>query len=395
MERLMSLAEFDVDFSDHQETFQELAKLAAKVTGTRISLVNLIDSLTQWTISNYGMDLDQMAREESVCQYTIMSNDSFEVTDLSADDRFKDKGYVTGDPNVRYYYGIPLRTGAGLNIGALCVLDQERVVLDPEKIELMKIIADEIVSRLKTHRVMEGLKAKLMEAKQTQKKVAHDIRGPLGGIIGLSKIIQDQGDSNQMDEVLEFINLIHKSSNSILDLAEEILDSHKDKSASKSTLVNSGGFNLEIFKDKLEKLYLPQAMNKQIHFKVRISKQTDKISFSRNKLLQITGNLISNAMKFTPENGFVTVDLELALNPEGPNLHIRVEDSGVGMKEEGIRAILDGTASTTDGTSGEQGYGFGLALVKHLIGSLNGTMTIASEIGSGTTFDINLPQRLQ
>ncbi|MCF2491364.1 GAF domain-containing sensor histidine kinase [Dyadobacter sp. CY347] len=396
MERLFSLSDFDLDYSDHQDTFKDLAKLAAKVTGTSISLVNLIDSLTQWTISNYGLDLDQMLREESVCQYTIMETEQFEVADLSKDDRFKDKFYVTGGPNVRYYYGVPLKTSKGLQIGALCVLDTERKVLDPEKIELMKIIADEIVSRLKTHKVLENLRNKLNEAKQTQKKVAHDIRGPLGGIVGLAQIIKDQGEDNHMDEVLEFVNLIHKSGNSILDLAEEILDSHKEnKSApSQNGILDSNRFNLVLFKEKLLKLYEPQAKHKNVVLSITTSSLTENVAFSKNKLLQITGNIISNAIKFTPVGGTITVDLRLAITLEMPTLIISVTDNGVGMTADSIQQILAGNAASTGGTSGEPGFGFGLALVKHLIDSLEGEMKIHSILGKGTTFEVRLPQNI-
>ena len=396
LERLLGLSELDIDYSDHQITFKDLAKLAAKVAGTRISLVNLIDSLTQWTISNYGLDIEQMLREESVCQYTIMEADHFEVDDLSADERFRDKFYVKGEPKVTYYYGIPLRTSEGLQIGALCVLDQEHKTLEPEKIELLKIIADEIVARLKTHKVLENLKLKLLEAGQTQKKVAHDIRGPLGGIVGLAQIIRDQGEQNRMDEVLEFINLIHKSGNSILDLAEEILDSHKEKGATagSSRASNGQGFTLTIFKDKLEKLYGPQAKHKNVRFEVNTSALTENIHFSKSKLLQITGNLISNSIKFTPPNGEVTVDLHLLIDQAKPTLQISVKDSGVGITAENIQAIVSGNASSTDGTGGEQGFGFGLALVKHLVDSLGGTISITSEPGTGTNFEIILPQNI-
>jgi K+-sensing histidine kinase KdpD len=243
MDRLLSLSELDLDFSDQHANFKDLAKLAAMVAGTSISLVNMIDSLTQWTISNYGIDIDQMMRQDTICQYTIVNDGHFEVNDLTADDRFKDKFYVAGAPKVSYYYGIPLKVSNGLNIGVLCMLDQQKRTLDPEKIELLKIIADEIVSRLKTQKVMENLKARLLEANYTQQKVAHDIRGPLGGIIGLASIIKDQGDTNQMEEVLEFINLIHRSGNSILDLAEEILGAHKPKKNISADATALGGFN--------------------------------------------------------------------------------------------------------------------------------------------------------
>ncbi|MBE9462366.1 GAF domain-containing sensor histidine kinase [Dyadobacter subterraneus] len=390
MERILSLSELDLDFSDPQTHFKDLAKLAAKVAGTSISLVNIIDSLTQWTISNYGLDVEQMLRQDTICQYTIMTDDHFEVPDLTEDERFKDKSFVTGEPNVSYYYGIPLQVTKGLNIGVLCMLDHQKRVLEPEKIELLKIIADEIVGRLKTQKVLEGLKAKLLESHHTQQKVAHDIRGPLGGIIGLASIIRDQGEDNQMEEVLEFINLIHKSGNSILDLAEEILSAHKPQKKRVGNSLND--FNLLIFKDKLEKLYKAQAVNKHIRFEVITTLETESVPFSKNKLLQIAGNLISNSMKFTPVGGEVIVNLDLVLNDFSETLIIKVKDSGIGLSQDAISSILSGTSGTTDGTGGEHGYGFGLALVKHLIESLKGSLTISSEPGEGAVFCVELPQ---
>ena len=390
-ERLISLSNLDLDYSDHQNNFKDLAKLAAKVAGTSISLVNMIDSLTQWTISNYGMDIDQMLREDTVCQYTIMNNEPLEIGDLSTDERFREKSYVTGDPNIRYYYGVPLQLSAGLNIGSLCVIDSQQRALDPEKIELLKIIADEIVGRLKTFKVMDSLKAKLLEANNTHKKVAHDIRGPIGGIIGLASIIQDQGPNNQMEEVLEFISLIHKSGNSVLDLADEILSSHKPEP--KTGIASANEFNISVFKDKLLKLYEPQARNKNIRFEVNTRPETETVPFSKNKLLQIAGNLISNSMKFTPEHGEVKVDLDLTVNQFDKTLVITVKDTGIGLTEEAAKAILNGTSGTTDGTGGESGYGFGLALVKHLIESLKGNLRINSEPGEGATFIVALPQK--
>src|SRR5215217_7373169 len=89
-ERIIDLSEFDLDYSSLEDNFKDLARLAANVAGTNISLVNLIDSFTQWSVSTHGLDIEQMPREESVCQYTIMDKQPFEVVDLSADERFKD-----------------------------------------------------------------------------------------------------------------------------------------------------------------------------------------------------------------------------------------------------------------------------------------------------------------
>jgi signal transduction histidine kinase len=393
MERIIELSDLDMDYSEFQDSFKDLTKLAAKVAGTEISLINLIDSFTQWSIANYGLPLEQMPREDSVCQYTIVAESGqFEVKDLSADRRFRDKFYVAGDPHLRYYFGIPLQTTSGLNLGALCVLDKKGKEITPEKVELLKIIASEIVNRLTAFKVIHNLRLRVKDSTEAQRKVAHDIRGPLGGIIGLAQIISDQGDANTMEEVLEFITLIQKSGNSLLELANEILSTEKNSPAAPGELKNEDS-NLAIFKGKLEKLYTPQALNKQVNFVVNIAAGAGKTSFAKAKLLQIAGNLISNAMKFTPVDGTVVVDLELIPGKLQNQLIIKVTDSGVGMDEAAMLRIMDGTASSTDGTGGEQGFGFGLVLVKHLVDGLKGTLQVQSKPGEGTSFEVKLPQK--
>ncbi|HEY9196844.1 MAG TPA: GAF domain-containing sensor histidine kinase [Mucilaginibacter sp.] len=392
MDRLMTLSELDVDYSAHADNFKDLTRLAAMVAGTEMSLVNLIDSYTQWTISTHNLELEQMPRDQSVCQYVLMGTEDMEVPDLSMDERFKDRPYVTGGPNMRYYYGIPLQVDSH-NIGALCVVDKHAArQLNPEKVELLRIIAGEIINRLQYMKIIDELKNNLSEAKQTQKKVAHDIRGPLSGIIGLAQLIREQGQENQIDEIMEFMNLIHKSGRSILELADEILSADKKEKATPELKGNE--FNQLVFKDKLEKLYVPQAMNKHIKFTVNTLSESETIPFSKNKLLQITGNLISNAIKFTPDHGNVTVDLDLVQDEDQKQhiLQIKVKDSGVGLDAQGIASILNGNATSTNGTGGENGYGFGLALVKHLIESLHGTLNITSIPGNGASFEVRLPQ---
>jgi signal transduction histidine kinase len=393
MERLKTLADLDLDYSSLSENFKSLSKLAAKIAGTDISMVNLIDSFTQWTIANHGLDLDQMDREDSVCQYTIVEEEELEIKNLNEDERFKEKFYVNGDLGLKYYYGVPLKANNGSHLGALCVLDTQTRMLTPEKVEMLKMIADEIVNRLNGLKMLALLRDQVSETNENQRRVAHDIRGPLGGIIGLARIISEQGEGNTMDEVLEFINLIHKSGNSILELADEILSADM-RAADKVTKLGNDEFNQISLKEKLLKLYMPQAVNKKVRFAVEISSDTQAIAFSKNKLLQIIGNLISNAMKFTPEGGMVNVDLALEVADTGNILKMMVADTGVGVTPEKILQILNGQGETTTGTGGEQGYGFGLALVKHLVDSLKGNMQIASELGKGTTFTITLPQAL-
>lgn len=385
LERLMRLSDLDPDYSGLSDSFKDLTQLAAKVAGTEISLVNLIDSYTQWSVSSHGIELEQMPREDSVCQYTIMDKEPFEVKDLSLDPRFSDKYYVKGPDGLRYYYGLPLDY-EGQQIGALCVLDTHAKKLGPEKVELLKLIASEVVNRIRVYASLDQMKSQLEKESETKRKVAHDIRGPLAGIIGLSELVTRSGDTSSIDDLIDFVKLIHKSSLSLLDLADEILTEGKP-------MVNTNDFSLSVFKEKLERLYLPQARTKGIVFEVQVSESARYLPLSKNKLLQITGNLISNAIKFTPAGGKVSVNMDLLNRSEGQVLSIEVADTGIGISRELADQILQGQATSTDGTAGEAGYGFGLSLVRHLVSELKGNMKIDISALGGTAFRIELPQR--
>ncbi|WP_316763235.1 GAF domain-containing sensor histidine kinase [Pedobacter aquatilis] len=382
-ERLLELSEFDPDFTDLQSNFENITRLAAKISGSNISLVNLIDSFTQWSVSNYGLELDQMPREESICQYTIAGNDHFEISDLSLDDRSKDFFYVGSPLNLRYYFGIPLRTPGGHNIGALCVLDQTAKTLTADKIELLKLLAKEVVDKLINLKLLQKIKLELDEAKKNQRKAAHDIRGPLSGVTGIIDIVRKNGDKNRFEDLMDYVFMIDKSAKTVLELTEEILLQEK--------VIAGDIFNIGIFKEKLEKLYMPQAKAKNIFFKVTMGSLHQDVNFSKEKLMQIAGNLISNAIKFSSDYGTVTVKLELEIPDRQMFLKINVSDNGNGLKQAAIDKIMLGELESSTGTFGERGYGLGLPMVIGDVKSLKGQMEITSEEGWGTNFEITIP----
>lgn len=387
-DRIIELSDLDLDYSDLRDQFSDLTKLAAKVAGTEVSLINLIDSFTQWSVAKYGIELDQMPREESVCQYTIMENEPLEVDDLSADVRFRERDYVKGEANLHFYFGIPLRTSKGNNIGALCVMDKKSKELPPEKIEMLTIIADEIVDRLVFFKVINELRQRAKEASESNRKLSHDLRGPIGGIIGLAKIIEEEGDKQTIEDILDLVEMIRKGGQSVLELADEILS---ERSENKQDSLNSNEFNLNSLKEKLVQLYNPQAAAKNINLTVNNGSENAQIPFPKKKILQVLGNVISNAIKFTPEGGVVIVRQEYIKNDNDHKLFFTVKDTGIGISKDKISDILNGTVTSTNGTEGESGYGFGMSLVKHLIEKLNGSIEIFSEEGEGCKFDITLP----
>lgn len=387
-DRLLRLSEYDIDYSEIHGKLDDLTRLAAYVTGTPISLVNLLEANTQWTVSNFGLDILQTPREDTACQYVVLSESPLEIEDMTEDERFNDKDYVTEDPHIRYYYGVPLTTPDGTRIGAMCVMDTKKNDLTPEKEEFLKIIANEVITRFEYEHKLTLMRNHVDELKEIQRKVSHDIRGPIGGIIGIADILRDQAEESKMDEFMQMLELINKSGRSVLELANDILSSYKTGETEKAVSANE--LTLPALQQKLKDLYEPQARTKSQEFIVTAKDGHKDLTFPKHRLLQILGNLITNAIKFTPEKGSVTVELELKSKPETA-LQVIVKDTGVGMTKDQIREITSGNAKSTAGTKDERGFGFDFQLARHLTESMKGELIVDSEVDKGTTISLRIP----
>jgi signal transduction histidine kinase len=387
--RLIELSELDLDYSSLKENLEDLTQLAARIAGTEISLINLIDSYTQWSVANYGIDIQQMPREDSVCQHVVSGGDRIEIKDLKGDERFKDKFYVTDGPKLRYYYGVPLTTSRGINVGAMCVLDKRPQDVSPEAKELLAMIANQVIRRLEALKTIKSLEEKVQELNLSKRKVSHDIRSPISGIIGLAEIMKEEVKNGRMTEIIELLDVIQKGGESLLELTDSILNQED-----RGTEPSDNEFSCETFAQKLRELYSPQAQTKQVILEIRTYDESRAICFSKNRLLQIVGNLVSNSIKFTPNKGKVGIEITVEMQDEdelADTLIVKVTDTGTGMSEAKKADILAGTAISERGTSGESGYGFGLSLVMHLINQTQGSIEINSEVGKGSRFEVRLP----
>jgi K+-sensing histidine kinase KdpD len=384
--RLISLSRLSFDYTNHIDEFKDLTQLAAKVAGTEMSLINIIDSFTQWSISSFGTKQGQVPREESVCQHTIMSKHPLEIQDFNLDERFNAKDFVKGSAGLSYYYGLPLEISEGINIGTLCLIDSKVKSLSPEKAELLALIAESVVKRIKCSSAVKILNSQLSECNESKRKAAHDIRGPLLGIIGLSELISVEDMAGDAPQQMSLINMIHDSSKSLLELAEDILSDSNNLKPSDTK------FNLRSFKDILERLYMPQALHKNVELKIHLNSEIDQVLYSKNELIQVAGNLVSNAIKFTPSGGKIEIELSFEKTSSDKLLKIQVSDNGIGMDTDLIKDVISGRNGTTLGTLGEKGYGYGLGLVIHLINSLKGKLNVASKKGEGTVFSLTISQ---
>jgi diguanylate cyclase (GGDEF)-like protein len=158
--RLAELRGFDVLDTGAEPEFDDLAKLAATIAGTPVSLVSLVDADRQWFKANVGFNLPETSRDAALCAHTILQSDLMEVPDASVDPRFADNPLVTSGPNIRFYAGAPLVTPDGHAMGSLCVIDTVPRKLTGEQAEALRILGRQAVSLLRLRRaVVDGMRS--------------------------------------------------------------------------------------------------------------------------------------------------------------------------------------------------------------------------------------------
>lgn len=302
--RLASLLDLDLDYGDLQNDFKYIVLLVSRITGMDVSLVNLIDTFNQWTIANHGIPVDSMSREDSVCQFTILEDDHFEVKDLTLDDNHKDKFYVKGDPHLHYYFGVPLKTSHGVHIGSLCVLDRKPKTLSPSQIEYLKIIADEVVNKLKAHKIISTLRNDLDETVESQKKTAIELQDSLAGIIGISDILMDPEIPHKAEDAEGFVSLINERSKSMLGLTRELI-------ADKGEGIDASGINLEQLSERLNSLYLPLAGKRKQVLDITINSLKNHIQFSRARVSSALNYAISSTLYLSERGAAIAVSLDI------------------------------------------------------------------------------------
>ncbi|AJC23594.1 hypothetical protein RO07_23350 [Pandoraea pulmonicola] len=151
--RLAALRRYDILDTPPEPAFERIVRLASHVLGAPISLVSLIDESRQWFKARQGLDTVQTPRSMAFCAHAILSDEVLVVPDARADRRFADNPMVTGEPNIRFYAGAPLRTPEGHRLGTLCVIDRRPRTLDDEKRALLADLSAIAVDALELRRV--------------------------------------------------------------------------------------------------------------------------------------------------------------------------------------------------------------------------------------------------
>jgi cell cycle sensor histidine kinase DivJ len=264
------------------------------------------------------------------------------------------------------------------------------------EIDLKKLDDGRLVAVLRDATVQHarelGLRSGKVEAEALSRgksrflaNMSHELRTPLNAVIGFSDIMRQRLFGPLSDKYAEYAQLIHESGGHLLDLINDVLDMSK---------IEAERYELhrEVF-DAREpvsgalRLVRLQAHEADVALRGLLPAEPILVDADSRALKQIVLNLLSNALKFTPSPGSVTVTLQA----DGETLEIIVADTGVGLATEDLDRIGRPFEQAGDVGQRARGTGLGLSLVRAFAGLHGGDMTIESALGEGTTVSVRLP----
>jgi PAS domain S-box-containing protein len=234
-------------------------------------------------------------------------------------------------------------------------------------------------------RALEAARAATTAKSRFLASVSHELRTPLNGIIGFSELLYDGRIGELAEEQREVIGDILTSSRHLLQLINDILDLSK---------VEAGRMEFRPERHRIETLVLevrdvvrPMAEKKGIEIALEIPPDLCG-TLDPARFKQVLYNYLSNAVKFTPDQGRVTVRILL----EGADgFRLEVEDTGIGIPEEEIPRLFQEFAQLPNSRRAEQGTGLGLALTRHIVEAQGGSVSVRSTPGKGSVFSAVLP----
>ncbi len=151
--RLEALDRLDVLDTPPEPEFDRIARLIKNIFGVNIAIVSMIDAHRQWYKACVGMPVSEVPRKDTFCTLTVREAVPIISTDAALDPRFSANPHVVGEPYVRFYAGMPLKTSDGYVVGTLCAIDDKPRDFGPSDIEIMSDLADIVMAEIELRRM--------------------------------------------------------------------------------------------------------------------------------------------------------------------------------------------------------------------------------------------------
>jgi signal transduction histidine kinase/ActR/RegA family two-component response regulator len=309
------------------------------------------------------------------------------------------------------YYGIPLLAKTGVK-GVLEIFHRSPLHLKPEWMEFVETLAGEAAIAIDSAQLFDGLQranneleqrveertreliranAKLEHANRIKDEflatMSHELRTPLNSILGMSELLLEQRRDPLSAQQQRALSIVESSGRHLLELINDILDVSKIE-AGKLVFHPETVEIAQICQASLT-FVKTQAMKKSIKLTLEKDKTVSKIHADPQRLKQILINLLTNAVKFTPDHGQVT--LEVQADADQDLIQFHVIDTGIGIAVEDLKQLFQPFVQVESKLNRKfEGTGLGLALVQKLTDLQGGSVDVESTVGKGSRFTINL-----
>lgn len=256
------------------------------------------------------------------------------------------------------------------------------------KIQL-KALKDGIIEKNDAYKTIKEQNEKILEADKVKNEflanISHELRTPLNSILGFSDILSTQLYGNLNSKQEEYINDIKVSATHLLGMINEVLDMSKIE-ANAMKVVKSA-FWISRAVDEVVNILSPLAQKKNINLKKSYDEDFEVFA-DYQKIQQILYNLVSNAVKYSPEND----EVEIAVNADDENFRILVHDNGIGIDKKYHGKIFAKFVQLDSAyTKKESSTGLGLTITKKLVELHGGRISLISEVNNGSTFIVEIP----
>ena len=218
--------------------------------------------------------------------------------------------------------------------------------------------------------------------------MSHDIRTPMNAIIGITTLMKNE--LHEPEKLAEHLGKLETSGQLLLGIINDILDMSRIESG--KTTLNVEKMNLPQQIRQLDSIIRQQAGQRRQTFTVSTHLQHENVLADPNRLNQVLMNILSNAVKYTPNGGHIQLEVdELPRNEHYARYRFVVQDDGIGMSADYQKTLFDPfTREEKSGTNKVQGTGLGMAITKSIVDLMGGSINVESATGKGTRFEVVL-----
>ncbi len=283
------------------------------------------------------------------------------------------------------------------NVGSLYVIRQPATGFSEKEIGLLKTFADQAVIAIQNARLFREIqdKSRQLEVANRHKSeflanMSHELRTPLNAIIGFSEVLAEQMFGDVNDKQMEYLQDIHSSGQHLLSLINDVLDLSKIEAGRME--LEPSTFDLGLLLENSMTLVRERAARHGLSVALEVGEGLEEWVADARKVKQVVVNLLTNAVKFTPTGGRVTLRAVRADEGGRARAELSVADTGVGIAPEDQALVFEEFRQASgDYLRKAEGTGLGLSLARRFVELHGGRITLRSAPGQGSTFTVLLP----